>query len=177
MLLGKLVRDPRSLNTSYDAIGTNCNYWYFWWCWCVHLHHWVDPCPVWACGSSLDFVHQVRDDTFLAWTSVRFTDFPLCGSFALTGVQGKVERRTLELADERMSILTQIVETVKAIKFFAWEPEYLDRITSVRTQECRKIREERMLHVTSVALGRTSRTSSHAHRAASQSLTFKFCRM
>ena len=79
-------------------------------------------------------------------------------SFYLTGIQGKVEQLTLELADERMSILTQIVETIKAIKFFAWEPEYLERITTVRNNECRKIREERMLHVTSVALGRASRT-------------------
>jgi hypothetical protein len=79
-------------------------------------------------------------------------------SFVLTGFQGKVEQQTLELADQRMSILTQIVETIKAIKFFAWEPEYLERITTIRTKECRKIREERMLHVTSVALGRSSRT-------------------
>jgi hypothetical protein len=40
--------------------------------------------------------------------------------------------------------------------------EYLDRITGVRVRECRKIRVGRMLHATSVGLGRTSPVISAA---------------
>lgn len=69
---------------------------------------------------------------------------------------GKIEHVNLQAADKRVGILTEIVASIKAVKFFAWEKPYIDKITDARTKEVTGIRKFRMLQVTSIALGRAS---------------------
>lgn len=65
-----------------------------------------------------------------------------------------VEHKSMALADARMSILTEVIESIKAVKYFGWEPDYFEKLQGIRKKECRAIRRARMLHVTSNAIGR-----------------------
>ena len=88
--------------------------------------------------------------------------FVLLLNFGLTILTGKVEHDSLALADKRVAMLTQILESARPIKFFVWEGEYLRKITEIRIEECKTIRKRRLLHVTSCALGRGSPVMSAA---------------
>jgi hypothetical protein len=65
-------------------------------------------------------------------------------------------RGSRQAADSRIEILKEVVSAIKAVKFFAWEEPYLDKISDERLREIIGIRKYRMLVVTSLALGRAS---------------------
>ena len=52
--------------------------------------------------------------------------------------------------------MTEFVEGIKAVKFFAWESSYLDSLFAARELECSLIWLQRMVFSTSVSLGRAS---------------------
>mmetsp|Transcript_93409 Transcript_93409/g.302386 ORF Transcript_93409/g.302386 Transcript_93409/m.302386 type:complete len:1317 (-) Transcript_93409:245-4195(-) len=42
-------------------------------------------------------------------------------------------------ATERLGVLNNVVVAIKAIKYFAWEPEFLTRLLDTRTEECKRL--------------------------------------
>lgn len=77
-------------------------------------------------------------------------------NFYLSSVAGRQEKENLERAGDRVGILTEIVQSIKAVKFFGWESSYLTKIGDARAKECVGIKRFRMLQVGSIALGRAS---------------------
>lgn len=60
---------------------------------------------------------------------------------------GYVEKNNLKCADTRIGILSEIISSIKAVKFFAWEHSYEEKITRARLQECKSIQKFRSLQV------------------------------
>ncbi|GBG31314.1 ABC transporter, putative [Hondaea fermentalgiana] len=67
-----------------------------------------------------------------------------------------IEQKSLNFADERLSMLTAVVEGIRAVKLFGWEEKYREKINKIRDEECNHIRNYRLAHVTSIASGRAS---------------------
>jgi len=76
----------------------------------------------------------------------------------LAKVTGAAEARNLAAADDRIGMLTQMVEAIKAVKFFSWERPYEQGMEELRVEECKHIQYFRVVSVTSIALGRASPT-------------------
>lgn len=100
---------------------------------------------------------------FLIWSigvaalaGIAFMVAILLLNIRFSSISGKIESETLGYADKRLSILSQMIDSIKAVKFFAWEDNYLQKIDDVRSKECKTIRRWRMWQVTSVSLGRSS---------------------
>jgi len=77
-------------------------------------------------------------------------------NYRLTKLIKKVEEIDFALGDERIGILREILDGVKAIKMMAWEIPFRDLINSKRIEETEYIRKFRSLSVTSINSGRAS---------------------
>ncbi|EFN56982.1 hypothetical protein CHLNCDRAFT_143584 [Chlorella variabilis] len=65
---------------------------------------------------------------------------------ALVGRQlGAIRRRLVAHTDSRVKLCTEIITGIKAIKLYAWEQPYVERITALREQELREIRKANLL--------------------------------
>mmetsp|Transcript_38859 Transcript_38859/g.62570 ORF Transcript_38859/g.62570 Transcript_38859/m.62570 type:complete len:892 (+) Transcript_38859:666-3341(+) len=64
------------------------------------------------------------------------------------------EEEDLEASDVRLSLMTQIIMGIKAIKLSAWEDSFLELIRETRAHEMVKLGRYRTLHQTSVQFGR-----------------------
>lgn len=53
----------------------------------------------------------------------------------LTSLAYSIYHEYREVADERTNLLTEIVNSIKIIKFFGWEQRFLDKADSVRGRE------------------------------------------
>lgn len=69
---------------------------------------------------------------------------------------GGIEATILKASDKRIGILTEIVASIKAVKFFAWERPYMDKLSAARTDEVTRIQRFRLWQVTSIAIGRSA---------------------
>lgn len=69
---------------------------------------------------------------------------------------GKLEKKNLDAADKRVGLVSEIVNSIKAVKFFAWEEAYLSKIDRLRAEECKGIRTFRLVQNASVITGRIS---------------------
>ena len=65
----------------------------------------------------------------------------------ISQILGGIEGTILTASDARIGILTEIVASIKNVKFFAWEKPYFQRLLSARTKECERIRRFRLLQV------------------------------
>ena len=74
-------------------------------------------------------------------------------NIAITRVLSTIESENLKAADTRVGIMTEVVSAMKAVKFFAWEEPYLQRITDARMKEMRLIRWFKVLVNGSIAIG------------------------
>lgn len=74
----------------------------------------------------------------------------------LTQSIAKIEKLDFAAGDFRISILTEILNGIKAIKMMAWEVSFEKQITEARETEADLIRKFRSYQVTSVNLGRAS---------------------
>lgn len=77
-------------------------------------------------------------------------------NFKITKIVKRVEEKDFALGDERISILREILDGVKAIKMMAWEIPFQELMTKARSEETYYIRRFRTLTVTSINLGRAS---------------------
>ncbi|GBG27380.1 ABC transporter, putative [Hondaea fermentalgiana] len=77
-------------------------------------------------------------------------------NFRITKLVKRVEEKDFALGDQRISILREILDGVKAIKMMAWEIPFQKLITKARTDETWYIKRFRTLTVTSINLGRAS---------------------
>ncbi|GBG31313.1 ABC transporter, putative [Hondaea fermentalgiana] len=80
----------------------------------------------------------------------------LCLNVLMGKITHSIEQKNLRFADERLSILTAVVEGIRAVKLFGWEEKYRKKINDIRDEECTHIRNYRLAHVTSIASGRAS---------------------
>jgi hypothetical protein len=64
------------------------------------------------------------------------------------------EEEDLTAADERLSLMMQIITGIKAIKLSAWEDSFMKLMLKCRTTEMDKLRRYRTLHQSTVQLGR-----------------------
>eukprot|EP01065_Artemidia_motanka_P035000 TRINITY_DN42967_c0_g1_i1.p1 TRINITY_DN42967_c0_g1~~TRINITY_DN42967_c0_g1_i1.p1 ORF type:complete len:1406 (+),score=499.49 TRINITY_DN42967_c0_g1_i1:76-4293(+) len=67
-----------------------------------------------------------------------------------------VEARNLKASDERISLMTRVIEGAKAIKLCAWEENFLDTLHKCRKDECKHVKTYRMYQNTSLQLGRAA---------------------
>mmetsp|Transcript_70958 Transcript_70958/g.205692 ORF Transcript_70958/g.205692 Transcript_70958/m.205692 type:complete len:1274 (+) Transcript_70958:83-3904(+) len=60
------------------------------------------------------------------------------------------------IATERLGVLTNIVSAIKAIKYFAWEPEFLEVLREKRSVECVKLQKRARFTVMAIAIGKVT---------------------
>ena len=53
----------------------------------------------------------------------------------LTSLAYTIYHKYRKVSDERTNLLTEVVNSIKIIKFFGWEQRYLDKVDSVRGRE------------------------------------------
>jgi len=73
-----------------------------------------------------------------------------------------LEKRNVKTADERLQILSSVLDSVRAVKLFGWETKFLGRIKAVREREMYGVRLYRMAVVTNIVMGRISPVVSAA---------------
>ncbi len=78
------------------------------------------------------------------------------GNVGMGKVTHSIEQKNLRFADERLSVLGQVVDSIRAVKLFGWEKSYMAKLTKIRDEECTHIRNYRLAHVTSISTGRAS---------------------
>ncbi|KAF8057290.1 Abcc2 [Scenedesmus sp. PABB004] len=54
-------------------------------------------------------------------------------------------KEAIAAADQRVKLVTEVITGIKAIKLYAWEAPYLERITALRERELRAIRRTQLL--------------------------------
>lgn len=65
----------------------------------------------------------------------------------LSGSLKQVQGKNLRAADARMQVLAQIVDGIKAVKYWAWEENFFEKITGARDQEATHLSRYRTLQV------------------------------
>ena len=68
----------------------------------------------------------------------------------------KVEKERTLLSDKRIQNLTQLIEGIKAVKYYAWEEPSTDKIAKIRAEECVMIGKYRQAQALAVQIGRAS---------------------
>ncbi|KAI3434886.1 hypothetical protein D9Q98_002940 [Chlorella vulgaris] len=58
---------------------------------------------------------------------------------------GRIRRRLVGYTDARVKLCTEVITGIKAIKLYAWEQPYVERITKLREEELREIRKATLL--------------------------------
>ena len=59
-------------------------------------------------------------------------------------------------SDTRTTLMTQVVESIEAVKLFGWELPFCARLDAIRQDECALVRKSRLLNITIVVLGRAA---------------------
>ncbi len=54
-------------------------------------------------------------------------------------INRRQQKRMMEVKDQRMRVISEVVDGVKVIKFNAWEEAFAKRITEIRNQELRSL--------------------------------------
>ena len=54
-------------------------------------------------------------------------------------INKKIEKRIMKTADQLIGLLRQVLESIKPIKFMAWEDRYMETIDRVRAVEVRHV--------------------------------------
>merc|ERR1712166_845796 len=62
----------------------------------------------------------------------------------------QAEKCILEASEGRLSILDEILEGVRAVKLFSWEPHYRQQISEARALECKHVKDYRIKMVSSI---------------------------
>eukprot|EP00427_Karlodinium_veneficum_P005264 CAMPEP_0169161440 /NCGR_PEP_ID=MMETSP1015-20121227/57044_1 /TAXON_ID=342587 /ORGANISM="Karlodinium micrum, Strain CCMP2283" /LENGTH=227 /DNA_ID=CAMNT_0009233293 /DNA_START=100 /DNA_END=780 /DNA_ORIENTATION=+ len=74
--------------------------------------------------------------------------------FALQS-RGKVAEEKMSIfATERLGVLGNVISAIKAIKYFAWEPEFLEVLHKVRANECGALKKKAWMVSLSTTLGK-----------------------
>ncbi|KAJ1933116.1 Transporter of the ATP-binding cassette (ABC), partial [Linderina pennispora] len=60
--------------------------------------------------------------------------------YRLVSVWGVIQNQLMKVSDRRMSLMNEILQGVRIIKFFAWERQFESEIASVRANELRVLR-------------------------------------
>ncbi|KAF9974715.1 hypothetical protein BGZ73_001834 [Actinomortierella ambigua] len=56
------------------------------------------------------------------------------------GLLAPIRKEASQITDQRMKLTTEIVQGIKVIKFFAWEPSFLAKLADFRARELEKIK-------------------------------------
>ena len=67
-----------------------------------------------------------------------------------------VEEEVNDASDKRVGITAQIIEGIKAIKYAAWEEQFLGLVDEARKEELHWVGKHRIMHMGSIQLGRAS---------------------
>jgi len=65
---------------------------------------------------------------------------------------GKARREMLKQTDARVKLASEIITGIKAIKLYAWEEAYMERVKELRETELRHIRHTQLLSMFNIAL-------------------------
>ena len=52
----------------------------------------------------------------------------------------KFEKEKMEVSDSRIKLMNEILQGIKVVKYYAWEPAFLDRVDRLREEELGKLR-------------------------------------
>eukprot|EP00656_Telonema_subtile_P050004 TRINITY_DN6364_c0_g1_i1.p1 TRINITY_DN6364_c0_g1~~TRINITY_DN6364_c0_g1_i1.p1 ORF type:complete len:1232 (+),score=333.15 TRINITY_DN6364_c0_g1_i1:196-3891(+) len=133
-----------------------------------------------------DLMHAAEQAKGVAWLPVALTAFTggfvvlllTVGSAAIVGfgvmmtimvvnkqlskAATEAEKAVLHSAEARLCILDEILDGIKAVKLFSWEPHYKEQISQARDTECTHVKNYRVRIVSSIVLGRASPVLSGA---------------
>lgn len=87
--------------------------------------------------------------------------FAVCISMLMANMQmgklsKKLEVKNLTACDIRIGLMREVLDGIKAIKFMAWEDQYIEAITKARAHEVSHLRKFRLLQASTANLGRTN---------------------
>ncbi|KIY92311.1 hypothetical protein MNEG_15652 [Monoraphidium neglectum] len=67
----------------------------------------------------------------------------------------KARRQAMVAADARVKLITEVITGIKAIKLYAWEEPYMERISALREEELRHIRRTQLLSMVNMTVFNT----------------------
>jgi len=82
--------------------------------------------------------------------------FILIANVFISRVSFHLEKKNIRLADQRLQIVSSILESVRAVKLFGWEGRFLSRVEAIRNKEVIGIAKYRVTHVSNIVMGRAS---------------------
>lgn len=92
---------------------------------------------------SIIMLWQVLGPAVLAGLSVMLLLIPI--NLKLSQVQGVIQKTMLGHKDSRTKLMNEIMQGIRVIRYFAWEPSFSDRVRSVRNDELASLRKSAYL--------------------------------
>ncbi|KAK9479736.1 hypothetical protein V1514DRAFT_327274 [Lipomyces japonicus] len=87
---------------------------------------------------SMVLLYQTLGASAIAGSLGMLTLLPINYKFSRTF--GKIQKELLGITDRRIQKTNEILQSIKIIKFFAWEVKFADSLNEVRKEELRKLR-------------------------------------
>jgi ABC-type multidrug transport system fused ATPase/permease subunit len=87
---------------------------------------------------SIVMLWQVLGPSVLAGLSVMLVLIPI--NLKLSQVQGGIQKTMLSHKDNRTKLMNEIMQGIRVIRYFAWEPSFIDRVRNVRNDELSTLR-------------------------------------
>ncbi|KAK9367367.1 hypothetical protein V1509DRAFT_627120 [Lipomyces kononenkoae] len=87
---------------------------------------------------SMILLYQTLGPSAIAGSLGMLTLLPINYKFSRTF--GKIQKELLSITDRRIQKTNEILQSIKIIKFFAWEDRFVDQLQEVRNEEIRTLR-------------------------------------
>jgi ABC-type bacteriocin/lantibiotic exporter with double-glycine peptidase domain len=66
----------------------------------------------------------------------------------------KLEKNVVQLRDQRLRLLKRVIDGNKAVKYTAWEEQYIEVMNAARNAECEALRRYRIAYVSTISAGK-----------------------
>ncbi|KAK9236291.1 hypothetical protein V1525DRAFT_363124 [Lipomyces kononenkoae] len=92
---------------------------------------------------SMVLLYQTLGPSAIAGSLGMLTLLPINYKFSRTF--GKIQKELLSITDRRIQKTNEILQSIKIIKFFAWEDRFIDQLQEVRNEEIKTLRKRFLL--------------------------------
>ncbi|XP_066498934.1 multidrug resistance-associated protein 1-like [Hoplias malabaricus] len=107
---------------------------------------WLAPIEITLC---LFFLWQRLGPSALAGITTVILIFPLNGLIAK--MRSKLQEVQMKHMDGRIKLMTEILNGIKILKFYAWEKAFMERVLGYREKELKALKQSQILYSISIA--------------------------
>ncbi|KAG8323926.1 Canalicular multispecific organic anion transporter 1 [Homalodisca vitripennis] len=99
--------------------------------------HYIWTAPISICVA-LYFLWNLLGISTLAGLAVMLIVMPI--NSVIANKMKVLQAKQMQLKDERVKLVNEILNGIKVLKLYAWEPSFRDKITDIREKELRKLK-------------------------------------